>query len=381
MNRFRPTEKHASRWLASMLLLLVCAWDSGTAVAGITAVSLTEASPESQQLDGAKLNAALAKIDDGDYGDIDALLVVRNNRLVLERYFSPQYHGREYMRPLLSTTKSIASALIGIAIGQDKITDVETNLLGYFAEYPEIRNQDARKQKITLENVLTMSAGFRWNELAISYADPRNDFNRMEQSRDWIKYVLDAPMSHAPGDQMVYSSGCTLLLSGILQKSTGQSAEAFAIDHLFGPLGIENYTWSQARGDMTNTYTGLAMRRRDLAKIGMLFLNQGRWLGSQLIPQQWVRQSTRAHITAGPDTAGNLYDYGYQWWRFHARDPTVKDLKINDVYFSWGYGGQFIFVVPHLELVVVSTGNIYGADHRRAFDLLRDYVFPAVLDQ
>lgn len=379
MDIFRPMEKHASRWLASMLLLLICAWDSGTAVAEIAGVSLTEASPESQQLDGRKLNAALAKIEAGDYGNIDALLVLRNNHLVLEKYFSPEYHGREYLRPILSSTKSISSALIGIAVGQGKITGVAANLLDYFAEYPDLKNPDARKQEITLENVLTMSAGFQWNELEIGYADPRNDFNKMLQSRDWVKYVLDAPMSHAPAEQMVYSSGATLLLSSILQKSTGRSAEEFAVEHLFGPLGIENYTWSLARGGITNTYTGLAMRRRDLAKIGILFLNQGRWLERQLVPQKWVLQSTRKHIAAGPDTDGRWYGYGYQWWRFHDRDPTVKDLEINDIYFSWGYGGQFIFVVPHLQMVVVATGNLYGADHRRTFDLLHDHIFPAAL--
>jgi len=380
MNIFRPLGKHSSRWLANMLLLLTCAWNSGTALAEIPGVNLIEASPESQKLDGRKLDAALAMIEAGDYGNIDALLVLRNNHLVLEKYFSPDYHGREYLRPILSSTKSITSALIGIAVGQGKITGVGEKLLDYFAEYPDLEKPDARKHKITLENVLTMSAGFQWNELEISYADPRNDFNKMLRSRDWVKYVLDAPMSHAPGEQMVYSSGSSLLLSSILQKSTGRSVEEFAIEHLFGPLGIEHYTWSLARGGITNTHTGLAMRRRDLAKIGILFLNQGRWLERQLIPQKWVLQSTRKHLATGPDTDGSWYGYGYQWWRFHDRDPTVKDLEVNDIYFSWGYGGQFIFVVPHLNMVVVSTGDLYGADHRRTFDLLRDHIFPALLE-
>ena len=323
---------------------------------------------------------ALGKIDNGDYGEIDALLVVRNNYLVLEKYFSPEYHGREYKRPVLSVTKTITSALIGIAIEQGRIKGVKTNLLDYFPEYEDIQNLDARKQKITLGNVLTMTAGFQWNELATSYADPQNDFNIMLRSPDWVKHVIDSPMSHAAGEYLNYSSGCTLLLSSILQKSTGQTAEAFAIENLFKPLGIEKYSWTMARGGITNTYSGLAMRRGDLAKFGILFLNNGRWLEQQLIPQEWVMLSTSKHVNADPDSADSNYGYGYQWWRFQDQDPSVADLAVNDVYFAWGYGGQFIFVIPHLNMVVVSTADIYGADHRRVFDLLRDHIFPAVMD-
>jgi len=366
--------------LLSTLFLLASGWHSSLAASELAKTPLAEATPESQNLDGRKLNAAISKIDNGDYGDIDALLVVRNNYLVLEKYFSPEYHGRDYMRPVLSTTKSFASALIGIAIGQGKIKDVQANLIDYYAEYSDIKNLDARKQKITLEDVLTMTAGFQWNELATSYADPKNDYNRMVHSKDWVKYVLDAPMRHAPGEYLNYNSGCTLLLSSILQKSTGQTAEEFAIEHLFKPLGIEKYTWSIARGGITNTYSGLAMRRRDLAKFGMLFLNNGRWLDRQLIPQDWVQLSTSKQVNADPDSADSTYGYGYQWWRFQDQDPTVANLAINDVYFTWGYGGQFAFVIPHLHMVVVSTADNYGADYRRFFDLLRDHIFPAVQD-
>jgi len=365
--------------LKGTLVLILIGWQSGLIAAENAEVPLTEATPQSQNLDDRKLNAAITKIGNREYGNIDALLVVRNNYLVLEKYFSTEYHGREYMRPILSVTKTMTSALIGIAIEQGKIEGVKATLLDYFAEYGDIKNLDTRKQKITLENVLTMTGGFQWNELAISYADPQNDFNRMVHSQDWVKYVLDAPMSHAPGDYLNYSSGSSLLLSSILQKSTGQTAEAFAIEHLFRPLGIEKYTWTIARGGITNTYSGLAMRRLDLAKIGILYLNNGRWLDQQVIPQEWVEQSTSKQVNADPDKAGSSYDYGYQWWRFQDHDPTVANLAVNDVYFAWGYGGQFIFVIPHLNLVVVSTADIYGADYRRVFDVLRDYIFPAVL--
>ncbi len=122
------------------------------------------------------------------------------------------------------------------------------------------------------------------------------------------------------------------------------------------------------------------MRRRDMAKFGMLFLNDGRWFNRQLIPQQWVQLSTRKHVNADPVSDDSLYGYGYQWWKFQDQDPSVANLAINDVYFTWGYGGQFIFVIPHLNMVVVSTADICGADYRRFFDVLRDHIFPAVLN-
>jgi len=366
--------------LPGTLLLIASGWYSSLAASNPADIPLTEATPESQNLDSRKLNQAISKIDNREYGNIDALLVLRNNYLVLEKYFSPEYHGREYRRPVLSVTKTITSALIGIAIEQGKIEGVKTKLLDYFPEYEDIQNLDARKQKITLDNLLTMTAGFRWNELAISYADPQNDFNIMVRSPDWVKHVIDSPMSHAPGEYLNYNSGCTFLLSSILQKSTGQTAEDFAIENLFKPLGIEKYSWTLARGGLTNTYSGLAMRRRDLAKFGILFLNNGRWLDRQLISQEWVQQSTSKHVNADPDSDDSSYGYGYQWWKFQDQDPTIANLAINDVYFAWGYGGQFIFVVPHLDMVVVSTADIYAAEYRRFFDLLRDHIFPAVLD-
>jgi CubicO group peptidase (beta-lactamase class C family) len=143
--------------------------------------------PESQNLSSARLNAAVTRIADGVYGEIDSLLVIRNNHLVLEKYFSPQYYGREYRYPVRSVTKSIASALIGIAIDQGKIKSVQSNLLAIFQEYQDLENPDSRKNRITLEHVLTMTAGFQWNESIVSYGDPRNDYNRMARSPDWIK--------------------------------------------------------------------------------------------------------------------------------------------------------------------------------------------------
>jgi CubicO group peptidase (beta-lactamase class C family) len=305
-------------------------------------------------------------------------LVIRDRYLVLEKYFSPEYHGREYVQVLRSATKSITSVLIGIAIEQGEIDGVQSKLLDFFPEYKNPENENSPKRNITLEQVLTMTSGIQWAE--IPYSNPDNDVYRMQRSPDWIKYVLERPMAPSSGN-FVYNSGGSFLLSGILQDATGKSTEEIAADHLFKTLGIKKWTWSLGTKGVSNTGWGLSMKRLDMAKMGILMLKGGRWNESQLVPGEWIQKSTKSHVKTG--FLGNdivEYEYGYQWWRFSDHDTTVSNLDVNDVYFAWGYGGQFIFVIPHLDMVVVSTGDNYGADYRLFFDLLRDHIFPAVLD-
>lgn len=361
-----------------LLFLLVFIETAEPVTVNVENIPLTKATPESQGLDSDQLNEAVSRITLGEYGDINSLLIIRNNHLVLEKYFSPEYHGRNYRYSIRSVTKSFASALIGIAIAQGKISDIQTNLLEFFPQYKDIQHLDSRKRKITLEHVLAMTTGFLWDELSLGYGDPRNDLNNMARSQDWIKYVLDLPMSHSPGVTLEYNSGASVLLSGIIQKVTGQSAEEYAIENLFEPLGIEKWSWPIASGGVTNTGWGLSLTRLDMARFGVLFLNHGRWLDKQIIPKSWIETSTREHIKGRNDSIYSMYAYGYQWWRFQNHDPTVKNLDINDVYFAWGDGGQVILVVPHLNLVVVSTAELHGGDFRLFFDVLRDYIFPAV---
>ncbi len=290
--------------------------------------------------------------------------------VILENYFSG--YERDDIHPVYSVTKSVTSALVGIAIKQGKINSVNTNILEFFPEYENIANLDSGKRKISLENVLTMTAGFQWDELSTSYFNPLNDARKMAASKNSVKYVLDLPMRNHPG-RFVYNSGCSMLLSGVLKNTTGQSAEEFAIDHLFNPLGIKEWHWSIVRNGTINTGWGLRLRPIDMARFGILFLNDGLWLNNKIIPKAWRKVSTQKHTQFG------RYGYGYQWWRFLDHNSIVSNLAINDVYFAWGFGGQHIFVIPHLNMVVVSTGENY-TKRRLFFDLLRDHIFPAVLD-
>lgn len=341
-------------------------------------VAFERASPASQGVNAELLRSGIEKIRDGVYGDIDSLIVLRNGLLIAEKYFKPDYYGREYRYPIRSVTKSFTSALIGIAIGHGKIKGVGTRIMKFFPQYLSVENPDPRKTQITLHDVLSMSAGFEWDEMIRHYGDPQNDYNQMAASDDWIGHVLGRPMRDEPGVRLEYNGGCSLLLSGVLQRVTGQTAESFAIEHLFGPMGIENYSWSMAPGEMTHTVHGLAMRRIDMARFGQLFLNQGRWGDQQLIPAGWIEASTSEQITGDPASLYASYGYGYQWWRFRKSDSMVNRLEVNDLYFAYGDGGQLILVVPHLELVVVSTANLVGDDFNRQFEMIHDHVLGAI---
>jgi len=194
-------------------------------------------------------------IEIGEFGNIQSLIIIHNDSLALEEYFMGwTRHMRHFCS---SVTKSFSSALIGIAIDQGKIGGVDEKLLNFFPEYDDIANLDERKESINLENVLTMSAGFVWNESTTPYIDsegnpnPENDLTKLGESSDWIKYMLDVPISDDPGTKWNYNSGGSHLLSGIIQNRTGQSAEDFAKENLFNALGITNWEWESDPNGIT----------------------------------------------------------------------------------------------------------------------------------
>ena len=331
---------------------------------------LQTASPETQNLDPQKLSEVERRIEAGDYGNIHSLIIIRNDHMVMEKYF--RGYTREDLHFVYSVTKSVTSALVGIALEQNKVSGLDSKLLSYFPQYPALENHHPDKENIRLEDVLTMSTGLLWDEWTNPYGHPQNDATLMSTSPDWIKHMLDRPMIATPGSQFSYSSGCTMLLSGILQETTGQTAEDFGGDHLFEYLRMK-WQWNKGPNNLTNTGWGLFLRPIDIANFGQLYLNGGSMDGEQIISSDWIQNSTRAHIDAGN------YNYGYQWWRFKDDHHVVSSLAINDLYFAWGYRGQFLFVIPHLDMVVVSTADNV-TESTRTFAFLRDYILGAVLD-
>ncbi len=233
------------------------------------------AKPEQQGMDPARLRQMMDLIDEQGFA-YDSVLVVRHGRIVFEEYRND--YDQYAVHHLQSATKSFSSMLIGIAIHEGFLDGVEQRMVDLFSDHT-IANLDARKQRLTLEHLLTMSDGMDWHELDYPYTDARNTLGQMWVSRDAVQHVLDRPMAREPGEAWAYNSGTSILLGGILEQATGQDLLAFAREYLFDPLGIENVIWSKTTGNHYHTDGGLYLTPRDMARFGYLMLHGGTWDG------------------------------------------------------------------------------------------------------
>ncbi len=179
---------------------------------------------------------------------------------------------------------------------------------------------------MTLKDLLTMTSGIRWDETTVDYTDPANSCARMEASKDWIQFVLDQPMAAEPGSTFVYSSGVTELLAEVLRKATGKQADAYAAEHLFGPLGISRFYWKKTPTGHPDTEGGLYLTARDLAKIGYLYMKDGVWEGRRILPEGWAAASTRRQ--SDPTGEDASMKYGYQWWVLPGKTPLLRRHRL-----------------------------------------------------
>ncbi len=323
--------------------------------------------PEEQDMDSAKLDQMMEYIDEQDL-IIESVVVVRNGYIVFEEYPGPLY-DQDMPHVVHSVTKSFASALIGIAIEEGFIDGIEQKFVDLFPERT-IENLDSQKESITLEHILTMTAGLEWNEFQYPWTDPqgnpdpRNDYIKALFSDDPVQYVLDLPMMEEPGVRWNYNGGTSHLLSAIVAEATGYDTLDFAREFLFAPLGITEVRWDSDRHGIRYGGSGLYLTPRDMAKFGYLYLHDGMWDGEQVVPADFVAEATKTHYAVDGYTG-----YGYQsWWTCLG----------TEVYYAAGILGQRIDVVPDLDLVVVFTANIKGPDPEpRMRHMLFDYIMAA----
>ncbi len=312
--------------------------------------------PESQGMDSRILEAMLETVQTQNY-NIDSITVIRNGYLVLDAALFPYSQDSKHITH--SCTKSIVSILIGIAIDQDFIESIQTPVLEFFPDRT-VRNLDPDKNALTLEDLLTMTSGFECRD---SYLYRWSGLNDMRGSDDWVQFMLDLPMEERPGTTFEYCNGASFLLSAIITETTGMSSYEFAEINLFAPLGITDLSWPTNPQGINIGWGEMRMLPRDMAKIGYLYLGGGEWDGEQIVPSTWVEDSTRKHISATLEDG-----YGYQWW--------VDD---SGVYLALGYAGQFIFVVPEKEMVVVFTSDLSDSDFYIPQNLLNEYIIPSAV--
>lgn len=255
-----------------------------------------------------------------------SVLVERDGRLIFERY----YRGarRSGRLDVFSVTKSVTSTLIGIALHDGLLRSLDQRLGDFFPKDVQ-RARDKRVRKITLRHLLTMTSGYR------DVAAIRSD--------DWIHTQIDRPLAADPGRGWAYDNGSFHLLSAVLTKATGATANVYAQRMLFGPLGIARTTWTTDGQGHSLGNTGIRLSSRDLVRLGELYLHDGRWNGRRLVPAVYVREATRRHTKLG-----NGWGYGYGWWVLGGGPAGFAAL---------GYAGQAIAVYPGRHLVVVVTGS------------------------
>ena len=273
----------------------------------------------------------------GEAGLLHSVVVVRHGKLLAEEYF----HGyrRDDLHELHAATQSVTSLLVGIAVDQGVIDSLDEPVLDYF---PGIEIDDPRWRDVTLRHLLTMQAGVDW--------DRHEALDEPGTGPPWFRQVFLRRIAHAPGSRWLFNGADVNLLAGVLHQATGMHADAFAERFLFTPLGITEWSWEKGKRDGYPSLAGtLELRPLDMAKIGQLVLDGGRWRGEQVVSEEWIAESTAPRV----ETDGNTERFGYLWRRVRA---PIGDAE-HPVIVAAGLGSQFIHIVPELDAIVVTTGG------------------------
>jgi CubicO group peptidase (beta-lactamase class C family) len=339
------------------------------------------AQPSSVGLDARRLAAMTAAIRADPELNVHAILIERDRKLVYEEYFDgvderweqpPEKVSMtmETKHDLRSVTKSVVSALVGIARGEGAISSLDQPLISWFPEYPELDTAEIRR--VTLLDALTMTAGFEWDE-RIPYTDPRNGEIRMSRDPQPLRFVLSRPLVTEPGRVFNYNGGLPQAMASVIQRATKTPFLLYARERLFGPLGITDVDWRGALGDLPSAASGLRLRPRDLAKFGSLYLHGGQWNGKQVVPADWIDLSTRRHVHLSPPPSfeGEL-GYGYFWWYSCRQTP----VGLAEARVAMGNGEQRVIVYPGLNMAVTILAGRYN--ERAGLSIARDHVLPAV---
>jgi CubicO group peptidase (beta-lactamase class C family) len=321
-------------------------------------------------------------VNSGAASGVHGIVVVRDGRLALERYYrgaderrgdplGAVEFGPDVLHDLRSVSKSIVGLLYGIALADGKVPAPAANLLAQFPEYPDLA-ADPQRAAWTIGNVLTMTLGTEWDE-QMSYADPRNSEVAMDRAPDRYRFVLERPIVAPPGTRWIYCGGATALLGRLIARGTGRTLQEYARTALFDPLGIGPTDWIVDSSDTAIAASGLRMRPRDLARIGQLVLDGGTHDGRQLVPAAWLTQALTPHVVIGGPMR-----YGYQWYlgalATGAGAPAARfDGAI-------GNGGQRLYVLPERKLAVAITAGNYNLPTQGAAPLfvMQQVILPSL---
>ncbi|MBR0860283.1 serine hydrolase domain-containing protein [Bradyrhizobium liaoningense] len=302
--------------------------------------------------------------------NIHGLVILQDGNLLVERYFEGQDNERgvgslgtvkfaaETLHDLRSCSKSIVALLYGIALQQGKVPAPEASLLSGFPEYGDLA--DEQRSRVTVHHALSMTMGTDWDESSFPYADPRNSEIAMDNAPDRYRYVLERPIVDRPGMHWTYCGGATALLARLIAKGTGKSLLDFARESLFDPLGMGPTKWATGPDGEPFAASGARMSVRDLARIGTLMLSGGQLDGQQIVPSEWITRCTTPVVSSD-----ELRRYGYQWFLLDVAFGKPKGWAAGHLERMWmaqGEGGQRLFIIPALQLIIALTAGNYGTE-------------------
>ncbi len=298
---------------------------------------------------------------------LNSVLLIKNNELIIDEYFNG--YDAKTIHDLRSVNKSIKSLLLGIAIDKGMIEDINEPISKYLKSHEPRKNLDERKNEITIKHLITMSAGWDCNDWD---KKSKGQEDRVYKKEDWIQYTLDLPMINNHGEVSNYCSMGVIIMAEIVSQASGMGLDEFAEQYLFRPLGIESLRWDHTEEkQVIASGKRLSLKPRDMAKIGQLVLNEGVWMGEQIVSANWIQDATTAKTTI------TNIEYGYLWWNipFNVNGKTYMSKT------ATGNGGQYIMVIPEMDIVAVFTGEAYNSqEDKLPFAIMNNILLPTFDD-
>jgi CubicO group peptidase (beta-lactamase class C family) len=323
-----------------------------------------------QKIDNTKLNSAILEADKiittdsrAFFKNVESVIVYSQGEVRFEKYYNG--FNKDSLHQLQSQTKSIVSLLMGIAIDRGYIKNENEHISQYFPEY--FNKESGLKSSVTIRDLLTMSAGFEWEEM-LPMNDPKNDNMNMFRSYKWLNYALTRPMAKRPFTEFKYNSGSPMIVAGIIEKATNMKLDVFAGKYLFEPLQIKSFRWQKDSTGFCHAGGGLFLKPIDMLKIGVLVMNNGRLKNQQPVSAGWIKKSTGSYFPTNFD----ISTYGYFWW---IRDMKTNAGKTTKVVSAEGAGGQKLYLFPEYNLIVAFTERNYTTPQVSTL-FIKDSVLP-----
>jgi CubicO group peptidase (beta-lactamase class C family) len=347
----------------------------GDALAYVPAEQWRHAAGRDLAVDERILGDLIERIRAGAFGVQHSLMIVKNGWVITEEYFNAW--PADTIHTMQSVTKSVASLAAGIAIVHGDLKGTSDTVYRLFPTYAPLKNLDAWKMRMTVRDILTMRTGLDWWEDPYE-GSPLQQLN--STFTDWIRFVVDWPMREAAGSRWVYNSGGVIALGGAIQVASRVNAADYTRRYLFRPIGITDDKWVRGSPQSLPHFGGgLYVTTRDLARIGYLVLRNGRWGNVQVVPEAWIRESTRLQVANPRTFSAHQVDYGYLWWLLPLDGAAGRDRPADELIIAAiGAQGQHLFVVPKYDLVVVTTADIRSGNESVAIDFLYDEILRAV---